>query len=92
MQVNRRRYDEIAGTDRLALPALARAHDRVADLRRAVAVLEGRAMRCDVRVPRDRRQEVVELVDERVAPADDVAGRPPVLPEGMVSPPTRARS
>src|SRR5258708_272576 len=69
---------------RLALPALRRAHDRVTDLGRAVAVLERRTVRGDVTVRGDRVQHVMELVHERVAPADDVAGRPPVCPERIV--------
>src|SRR5687767_6014217 len=69
--------------DGLAAPALPRADDRVADLGGSVAVLERRAVRSDVRVVGDGGEEVVQLVDERVAPADDVPRRPPVLPEGM---------
>src|SRR5262245_57885073 len=68
----------------LALAALPRADDRVADLCRPIAVLEGGAVRRDVGIVGDRPEQVVELVHERVAPADDVAGRPPELPERMV--------
>jgi hypothetical protein len=32
----------------------------------------------------DRAQQVVDLVDERMLPADDVTGRPPTLHEGVV--------
>src|SRR6478735_2567249 len=69
---------------RLARAIVGGAQHRVADLRGAVAVLEGRAVRPDLRVLADRREEVVDLVDERVLPADHVPLRPPVLPEGMV--------
>ena len=65
-------------------PGLGGAQHRVADLGGAVAVLERRAVRRDVGVVADRRQEVVDLVHERVLPADHVALRPPVLPERMV--------
>src|SRR6476620_8502544 len=68
----------------LAPAALARADDRVADLGCAVAVLERGAVGGDVRVVGDRPEQMVELVHERVAPADDVARRPPELPERMV--------
>src|SRR4051812_7943275 len=70
--------------DGLAARAVGRAQHRVADLGSAVAVLERRAVRGDVGVVADRTQEVVDLVDERVLPADHVPLRPPVLPEGMV--------
>src|SRR6478609_5237526 len=60
------------------------AQHRVADLRGAVPVLEGRAVRPDLRVLADRREEVVDLVDEGVLPPDHVALRPPVLPERVV--------
>src|SRR5207344_1719349 len=68
----------------LALAALAGADDRVADLGGAIAVLERRAVRPDRRAVRDCVEHVPELVHERVAPADDVAGRPPELPERML--------
>src|SRR5262245_64889848 len=55
-----------------------RAQDRVGHLGAAVAVFERRSVRRHVVLPRDRLEHVTELVDERVAPADDVAGRPPV--------------
>src|SRR6476661_2020820 len=71
-------------TDQLTRAALARADDRVADLGGAIAVFERRPVRRDVGVVRDRLEHVVQLVDEGVAPADDVAGRPPVLPERVV--------
>src|SRR4051812_6249590 len=70
--------------DRLAARALGGAQHRVADLGGAIAVLERRAMRRDVRVLADRREEVVDLVDEGVLPADHVALRPPPLPERVV--------
>ena len=73
-----------SGTGPDAAAALARADDRVAHLGGAVAVLEGRAVRSDVRVLRDRAKEVERLVGERVAPADDVARRPPEIPERVV--------
>ena len=65
-------------------PDSRRAHDRVAHLGGAVAVLERGAVRGDVAVVADRGQQVVELVHEGVLPADDVARRPPVLPERVV--------
>src|SRR5665647_3784050 len=58
------------------------ADDRVAHLGGAVAVLERRAVRSDIGVLDDRGQEVVDLVDEGVLPADHVARRPPPRPEG----------
>src|SRR3954451_5591764 len=70
--------------DRDPLAALAAAHDCVADLSRSVTVLERRAVRCDLAVVCDCSGEVVQLVHERLAPADDVSRRPPVLPPGMV--------
>jgi hypothetical protein len=68
-----------AAGDRLARPALARAEDRVAGLGGAVAVLEGRAERGDVALAGDRAQQVIDLVNEAVAPAEPVSRRPPVL-------------
>src|SRR5919201_2832341 len=68
----------------LAASARARSDDRLTDLRRAIAVLERRAVRCDVAAVGDRRQEVMHLVHERVAPADDVSRRPPEVHERMV--------
>ena len=70
--------------DRLPAAGLARADDRVADLGRAIPVLEGRTVRRDVAVAGDRGEQVVDLVDEGVLPADDVPVRPPPLPEGVV--------
>src|SRR5712691_6134523 len=70
--------------DRFSFSALARADDRVADLGRAVAVLEGRTVGANLGVAGDRRQEVVQLVDEGVSPTDDVAWRPPVLRERVI--------
>src|SRR5207248_2778774 len=75
---------ELAVRDLLAAAALRRADDRVADLGGAVAVLEGGAVRRNLVLSRDRPEEVVQLVHERVAPADDVPRRPPPLPERMV--------
>src|SRR5215212_8398153 len=80
-----------------AATAGARSHDRLADLRRAVAVLERRAVRSDVGVVGNRTQEVMHLVDEGISPADDVPGRPPEIHEGMVRlshehPPEAARA
>jgi hypothetical protein len=51
--------------------------DRVADHGGSIAVLEVGAARPDLAVLRDRLQEMVELVYERVLVAEDVAGRPP---------------
>src|ERR687887_561126 len=68
----------------LAATARARTNDCLADLRRAVAVLERRAVRCEVAAVGDRTQEVMHLVHEGIAPADDVSGRPPEVHEGMV--------
>src|SRR3954454_19899644 len=72
--------------ERQLLPATggAGAHDRLADLRRSIAVLEGRAVRRDVAVVGDRAEEVMHLVHEGVSPPDDVARRPPEVHEGMV--------
>ena len=56
----------LAICDLLPPARLARANDRVAHLGRAVAVLERRPVGRDVAVLGDRRQEVVELVNERV--------------------------
>src|SRR4029453_220665 len=64
---------ELSVSELFALSALRRADDRVRDLGCAVAVLERRPVWRHVRAVGDRRQEVVELVDERLAPADDVA-------------------
>src|SRR5207302_1873029 len=63
--------------------ALARAQDRVTHLGRPIAILEVRAIRPYVSAGGDRLQKVVDLVHERVLPADDVAVRPPPLPEGV---------
>ena len=49
----------------------------------SVAILEGRTVRSDRPVFGDRRQEMMDLVDEGVFPADHVTRRPPVLHEGM---------
>src|SRR2546423_7180836 len=75
---------EAAERQLLAPTAGARSHDRLADLRRAIAVLERRAVRCDVAVVGDRAQEVMHLVHERIAPSDDVPRRPPEVHERMV--------
>ena len=40
-------------------------------------------MRCEVAVVGDRAQEVMQLVHERISPADDVPGRPPKIHERM---------
>src|SRR5215218_8782260 len=69
---------------RLAVPRGGRARDRVAHLCGPVAVLEVPAVRPDAAAVADGGQEVVQLVHERVLPADDVAGRPPVLQEGVI--------
>src|SRR5206468_3707904 len=55
-----------------------RTKNRVTHERAAVAVLERRAVGSHDAVAGDRAQEVEVLVGERVAPADHVAGRPPV--------------
>src|SRR6476620_3804598 len=47
--------------ERLPAAALARAHERVAHLGRAIAVLEGRAVGRHVRFVGDRAEEVVQL-------------------------------
>ena len=60
------------------------AEDRVRHLGAAVAVLERRAVRRDGALARDRREQVRDLVGERVAPADDVTGRPPVTHERVL--------
>src|SRR3954463_9121306 len=80
----RRAVGQAAEGQLLAATAGARAHDRLADLRRAIAVLERRAVRCDVAVLGDRAQEVMHLVHERISPSDDVPGRPPEIHERMV--------
>src|ERR1043166_2390504 len=59
--------------------------DRVANDRAAVAVLEGRAERRHVLVVHDAVQEMVDLVDHRVLPPDDVPVRPPVRDERVVA-------
>src|SRR6266540_5049909 len=66
--------------DLLPATALGRPDDRVANLGGAVPVLERRSVGSDVVVVGDRAQEVMDLVHERVLPADDVARRPPPLP------------
>jgi hypothetical protein len=70
--------------DRLARPARGGAQHGVAHLGGAVAVLERGAVGGDVGVVADGGEQVVQLVDEGVLPADDVAVGPPVLPEGVV--------
>src|SRR5579862_5199976 len=52
--------------------------DRVADHRAAVAVLERRPERGHVLLVHDAVEQVVDLVDHRVLPPDDVAVGPPV--------------
>ena len=81
-----RKPDRSHGPERqlLAATAGARSHDRIADLRRAIAVLERCAVRCDVAAVGDRLQEVMHLVHEGLSPADDVPRRPPEIHERMV--------
>ena len=65
-----------------ARAGLARADDRIATTARGS---RPRTLRRTARRPSSGSPEhVVQLVDERVAPADDVSRRPPVLPERMV--------
>src|SRR6185295_1256334 len=59
--------------------------DRVADHRAAVAVLERRAVRRHVLLVHDAVEQVVDLVDHRVLPPDDVTVGPPVRHEGVVA-------
>ena len=61
-----------------------RLRNRVHDDIVLVAVLEGRAVGGDIRVVDNGIQQVMDLVDEGVLPADDVAVRPPMLPEGVI--------
>src|SRR5207253_9690623 len=75
---------EAAEPQLLAATAGARSHDRLADLRRAIAVLEGHAVRCDVAALGDRAQEVRHLAYDGVSPPDDVTRRPPEIHERMV--------
>src|SRR5437899_7881121 len=70
--------------DRLVAARLGGPEHRVADLRGAVTVLEGRSVWPDVGVARDRIEHVMDLVHERVLPPDHVAVRPPPAPEGVV--------
>src|SRR5207244_3438735 len=70
--------------DRLSFSALARTDDSVADLGRAVTVLEGSSVGRHLGVAGDGGQDVVQLVNEGVSPADDVARRPPVLRERVI--------
>src|SRR3954451_21624731 len=79
----RRAVGQAAEGQLLAATAGARAYDRLADLRRAIAVLERRAVRCDVAVLGDRAQEVMHLVHERIPPSDYVPGWPPEIHERM---------
>src|SRR5512133_2340558 len=65
--------EQSAVDDVLSTPALGGAQDRVADFRSAIAVLERRTQRGGLRVLRDRPQQVMDLVHERVLPADDVS-------------------
>src|SRR4051812_40764417 len=65
-------------SNHLFLPALRGAQDRIADLGGAVAVVERRAVRGDLVLAGDRAEHVPVLERERVAPTDEVAGRPPV--------------
>ena len=75
---------KVAVRDLYPLPAAGRAHDGVADLRGAIAVLEGRSVRGHVRVLADGAQQVMDLVNKGMLPADDVAVGPPVRDERMV--------
>src|SRR5919201_594557 len=88
VQVNSARLYSVSGhhpiCDGFSFSALARADDCVADLGGAVAVLEGSSVGCDVGVAGDRGQDVVQLVDEGVSPADDVARWPPVPRERVL--------
>src|SRR6185436_8568955 len=66
-------------------PGLGALQDRVADHRAAVAVLERRAVRRHVLLVHDAVEQVVDLVDHRVLPPDDVTVGPPVRHEGVVA-------
>src|SRR4029079_12838682 len=70
--------------DDLTAAGLARANDRVADLGRPIAVLERRPVGGDIAVAGEGREQVMDLVDEAVLPADHVPMRPPPLPERVV--------
>src|SRR6478736_5327614 len=69
--------------DPLFLSALRGAQDRVADFGGAIAVLERRAVRRDLVLAGDRAQHAPVLQCEGVAPADQVAGRPPVAADPL---------
>src|SRR4051812_30557764 len=69
--------------DRDSASLLRGGDDGIADERRPIAVLEGPANRRHVVRAGDRTEEVRDLVDEEILPADHVSLRPPVLPVGM---------
>ena len=82
----------ISGTSTASrAPCSRRAQHRVADLGRAVAVLERRPVRRHVAVVADRGQQVVELVHERVLPADRCGPAATSAPRTGGRPRTRAR-
>jgi len=56
----------------------------IADDGVAVAIREVRAPRCNRLVVDDGIKEVVEFVNKRMLPADDMALRPPIFPIRMV--------
>src|SRR5258708_11151151 len=64
--------------DLLSRSRRCRPSDRVALLGAAITVIERCAERCQRMPPRNRAQQMQILECERVAPPDDMAGRPPV--------------
>src|SRR5207248_5816230 len=54
--------------------------DRVTDHGGAIAILERRAVGSDLAIVDNRIQQVIDLVDEGMFPADDMSLGPPVLP------------
>src|SRR5450759_554252 len=84
--VDHRDLDRLSASvgDVLAAAGRGAPENGVAYLRCPVAILKGRAVRSDRAIFGNGRQEMVDLVDEGVLPADHVTGRPPVLPEGVL--------
>src|SRR5205823_7979732 len=82
-------YGPITGSYALILdsytpPLERRLHDCITNHRIAIAVLEGSTIRRYLLVVNDRVEEMGDLVDEGVLPANDVTVRPPVRPERVI--------
>ena len=64
---------------------ISRFNDSIADHCSAVAILKCGAVRANFFIVHNAIQEMIDLMDEGVLPANDMPVRPPVLPPGMVT-------